>query len=238
MRKKIQTAIVGYGLSGQAFHAPFLHVHDGFQLNKVVERNRTDSKKAYPYVEVVKNLGFILDDPEIDMVVICTPNVYHYEQTKKCLEAGKHVVIEKPFMPTAKECDEIIELAESKGLQLFVYHNRRWDGDFQTIQKVYRSGVLGDIQYFEAHFDRWAPERTRATWRDEDNPGSGVLFDLGPHLIDQALTLFGNPDYLMADIQSQRKGSMVDDYFKINLFYPETEVVLTAGVMVKDHELR
>jgi predicted dehydrogenase len=141
-------------------------------------------------------------------------------------------------MPTAKEADEIIQLADQAGKKIFVYQNRRWDGDFLTIQKLLKSKMLGDIEYFEAHFDRYSPERKRAAWRDEVLPGSGNLYDLGSHLIDQALCLFGNPISLLADIQSQRPGSKVDDFFEIRLRYPEMQAVVTAGMLVEDPELR
>jgi scyllo-inositol 2-dehydrogenase (NADP+) len=236
--RKIQTAIVGFGLSGKAFHAPFIHVHQGFDLKQVVERHRSESKKIYPDVQVVRSLEEVLQNPEIDLVVVASPNTVHFDHVKRCLEAGKHVVVDKPFMNTTLECDAIIQLSWKLGKKVFVYQNRRWDGDFLTIQKIIKSGVLGDLQYFEAHFDRYNPHRTRAAWRDEDLPGSGLLYDLGPHLIDQALQLFGTPLDLSADIRKEREGSQVDDYFRLSFEYDGLSVVLTAGMLVEDHELR
>jgi len=234
MNKIINTAIVGFGLSGKAFHAPFIHTHPGFILRKVVERHRNESAEVYPEATIVRELEDVLADKEIELVAITAPNIYHFEMVQKCIEAGKHVIIEKPFTNTYAEAEKLITLAEAKDVKLFVFHNRRWDGDFLTIQKIFKSGVLGDIQYYEAHFDRFAPERKHAAWRDEDLPGSGILYDLGPHLIDQALVLFGEPNNLEADIQSQRKGSIVDDYFKITMSYKDLSVVLTAGMLVQD----
>lgn len=234
MNTPIKTGIIGFGLSGQVFHAPFLHVHEGFEIRKVVERNDEKSKAIYPYVKVVKDYMDLIRDPEIDLIVHCTPNIYHFPYVKACLEAGKHVVIEKPFTPTAKEADELISIAESKDLKIFVYQNRRWDGDFLTIKKVLESGELGQIHHYEAHFDRYSPKPTRALWREDVQPGSGNLYDLGSHLIDQALQLFGQPESLSADIQSQRDNTIVDDYFKLNLKYTNKEAVLTAGMLVKD----
>ncbi|MCB0806594.1 MAG: Gfo/Idh/MocA family oxidoreductase, partial [Bacteroidales bacterium] len=234
MKKTINAAIAGFGLSGKAFHAPFIHTHDGFKLNKVLERHQEESKKLYPDIHVVRNLEEILSDKNIDLVVISVPNQYHFEMVKACIEAGKHVVIEKPFTNTYKEAEELIGLAKKHQVKLFVYQNRRWDGDFLTIKKVLKSGALGDIQYFEAHFDRYSPERKRAAWRDEEKPGSGILYDLGPHLIDQVLQLFGMPESIEADIQSQRKGSKVDDFFLITMHYPEMIAKVTAGMLVKD----
>ncbi|MBN2174650.1 MAG: oxidoreductase [Bacteroidales bacterium] len=234
MKKIIHTGIAGFGLSGQAFHAPLLDLHEGFRIRKVVERKTDKSKVLYPYVEIVRDFNEILADKQIELVVICTPNTLHYPMVRECLLAGKHVVVEKPFMNTSADADEIIRLAQSKKKNVFVYHNRRWDGDFLTIQKINKSGVLGYIEYYEAHFDRYNPVRKRAAWRDEDLPGSGVLYDLGPHLIDQALVLFGKPDSVEADIQTQRNGSKADDYFRITLNYPKRKIVLTAGMLVSD----
>jgi len=234
MKRVINTAIAGFGLSGKAFHAPFLHLHKGFALKKVLERHHEKSKEQYHDVTVVRQMDEILKDKEIDLVVICTPNVYHYEMVKSCIEAGKHVVIEKPFTHSYKEALELTELAGKKNVKLFPYQNRRWDGDFLTIKKILKSGALGDIQYYEAHFDRYSPDRKRAAWRDEELPGSGVLYDLGPHLIDQALQLFGSPESIEAVIQSQRDGSKVDDYFLISMYYPDKVAKVTAGMLVKD----
>ncbi len=238
MKQIINTAIVGFGLSGKVFHAPFIDLHPGFRLSKVVERHTGHSQELYPEVEIVRDFNKIIDDQNIDLVVICTPNIYHYPMAKACLEAGKHIVVEKPFMPTSKEADEIIQLADEKDRKVFVYQNRRWDGDFLTIRKLMNSRLLGDIQYFESHFDRFSPDRKRAAWRDEELPGSGILFDLGSHLIDQALCLFGMPESIKADIRSQREGSMVDDFFEVTLSYSMVQAVVTAGMLVENHELR
>lgn len=238
MKPVLNTALVGFGLSGQAFHAPFLHVHNGFSLTQVVERNKMESAKTYPYVQVVKTLDEVLENDEIDLVVIATPNTLHFDQVSACLESGKHVVIEKPFMNSVSDCETIMEMANKKGLNLFIFHNRRWDGDFLTIEKILHSGILGVPEYYEAHFDRYSPTRTRAAWRDEDNPGSGILYDLGPHLIDQALKLFGMPKTIKADIEIQRPGGLVDDYFRLELTYKDMEAVLTAGMLVEEPDLR
>lgn len=234
MQNKIKTGVIGYGLSGKAFHAPYLDTHPGFEMIKVVERHKTESKEIYPYVEVVMDYKEVLADPEIELVVHCTPNTLHYPMVKESLEAGKHVIIEKPFTNSSKEADELISIAEKKQLKIFVYQNRRWDGDFLTIQKLLKSGDLGDVEYFEVHFDRYSPEFKNDAWREEKLPGSGVLYDLGPHLIDQALTLFGMPDMIEADVQAQRDNSKVDDFFRIKFSYSDKEAVLTAGVLVKE----
>ncbi len=234
MRQIINTGIIGFGLSGRVFHAPFVHTHPGYNLKKVIERHNNDSKKIYPYVEVVRDYKDLLADKDIDLIVVTTENTLHFPMVKESLLAGKNVVVEKPFTPASDEADELIELSETTGKKIFVYQNRRWDGDFMTIKKILNDGILGDIQEYEAHFDRYKPELTPGKWRDEDKPGGGILYDLGSHLIDQALQLFGKPKSLTADIQSQRPGSRVDDYFRIEMFYPAAKVILTAGMMVKE----
>ena len=231
--KKINTAIIGFGLSGKVFHAPFVHTHSGFNLKKIVERNHIYSKEIYPYVEVVSDYKELLRDPNLDLIVVATPNTTHYSMVKESLLAGKHVIVEKPFTPTTKEADELIEIAKKQKKKLFVYHNRRWDGDFLSIQKMLNDQLLGDILEYEAHFDRYTPEMGN-NWRDKNKAGSGILFDLGAHLIHQALCLFGTPQKINAVIQSQRKNSPVDDFFRLELTYPHTKVILTAGMMVKD----
>ncbi len=231
--KKINTAIIGFGLSGKVFHAPFLHTHSGFNLKKIVERNHNHSKKIYPYVEVLSDYKELLEDQSLDLIVVATPNTTHYTMVKECLLAGKHVVVEKPFTPTAKEADELIEIAKTQKKNIFVYHNRRWDGDFLTIQKMLNDHILGDIYEYEAHFDRYTPKLS-SNWRDENKAGGGILFDLGAHLIHQAICLFGSPKKIKANIQSQRKNSPVDDYFRLELKYPQAKIILTAGMMVKE----
>jgi len=232
--KAIQTGIIGFGLSGRVFHAPFLHTHDGFEIKKVVERNKDESKSIYPYVQVIEDYNELLNDQEIELIVVCTPNTLHFNMVQDILRAGKHVVIEKPFTPTSKEADELIKLAASVDRKIFVYQNRRWDGDFITIKKVLKSGVLGNIETYEAHFDRNKPEINPYAWRDFPEPGAGILYDLGSHLIDQALCLFGTPTSVEADIQSQRAESEVDDYFRLQLYYPEMIVILSAGMLVEE----
>jgi len=232
--KKINAAVIGFGLSGKVFHAPFLFTHPGFILKKIVERHSDESKQIYPEIEVVKNYSELLQNPYLDMIVVGTPNTSHFEMTKDCLEAGKHVVVEKPFTALSVEGEKLIEISEKTGKKIFVFHNRRWDGDFLTIQKIVEENLLGDIVEYEAHFDRYAPIVDRFGWRDEPAPGSGILYDLGPHLIDQAIQLFGCPRSLFANIQKQRNSSLVDDYFELTLYYDHLKAILKAGMIVKD----
>jgi scyllo-inositol 2-dehydrogenase (NADP+) len=234
MQMQINTAVIGFGLSGRCFHAPFIHVHPGFRLKTIVERNSSSSKEIYPDVNIARGYEELLKDGDLELVVIATPNILHFELAKAFLEAGKHVVIEKPFTPTAAEADELIRIARQAGRKIFIYQNRRWDGDFMTIQQVVYQGYLGEILDYEAHFDRFAPGARRSAWRDEPLPAGGVLYDLGAHLIDQALVLFGLPRSLSADIRNLREGSRVDDCFEVKLYYDRLRVTLKASVFVKE----
>jgi predicted dehydrogenase len=238
MQKSINTAIIGFGTSGKYFHAPFLHKHSGFSLKKVVERHSSEAKKIYPYIEHIKDYKILLKDTDIELIVISTPNTLHFEMAKACLKAGKHIIIEKPFTPTTKQADELIKLSAKYKRKIFVYHNRRWDGDFRTVQRIVDKNILGDIYEFEAHFDRYRPKVASEKWKEKPLPAAGIVYDLGVHLIDQALVLFGHPTTLKADIQIQRDNALVDDYFKIELNYPDLKVILTAGMLVKNHHLR
>jgi len=233
-KKTIQTGIIGFGLSGRVFHAPFLHTHHRFEIKKIVERHKTESESIYPYVQVVNDYYELLKDPDIELIVVCTPNTLHFNMVHESLKAGMHVVVEKPFTPTSIEADELIKLAESMNRKIFVYQNRRWDGDFLTISKILKTGVLGNIEEYEAHFDRYKPEINPLAWRDFPKPGAGILYDLGSHLIDQALCLFGKPASILADIQSQREGCEVDDYFRLQLKYEGHNVILIAGMLVEN----
>jgi len=233
MTRLIHTGVIGFGLSGKVFHAPFIHTHPGFHLAAVVERHHRHSREIYPYVRVVSDYRELLVDDSLELIVVATPNTMHFPMARECMLAGKHVVIEKPFTPSTREADELLALSEETGRKIFVYQNRRWDGDFMTIRKLIDEGSLGEIKYYEAHFDRFSPELKPNAWRDEDIPGGGILFDLGSHLIDQALVLFGMPDALRADIRNERPESQVDDYFDLELFYHDKKIRLTAGMMVK-----
>ncbi len=233
MGQKINTAILGFGLSGKVFHAPFIHTHPGFHLSTILQRHSNSAKEIYPYVNIVKDIDEIIRDENIDLIVIGTPNTTHFDFAKMAIEAGKHVVVEKPFTNTTDEADKLIELSKLFNKKIFVYHNRRWDGDFHTIKNLLKKKQLGKPVEYEAHFDRFSPVLKTNSWRDIDQPGGGLVYDLGSHLIDQAMQLFGKPERIFADIRSQRPGSKVDDYFDISLFYQSLKVILKAGMMVR-----
>ncbi len=235
----IKTAVIGFGLSGRVFHAPFIHSHSGFEITKVVERNHQYSKAIYPYVEVVTDYKDAINDKNIDLIIVSTPNIYHYQLAKEALLAGKHVVVEKPATTTSAEANELIKLSEKMNCHLFVYHNRRWDGDFLSIEQLIKKDTLGNITYYESHFDRFVPDiPSTRTWKNTSLPASGVLYDLGSHLIHQTLTLFGFPESAQANIKTKRKGSNVTDYFELTLTYQNLTAVLKSDMLIPDYKLR
>lgn len=231
--KVIQTALAGFGLSGKVFHAPFIHKHPGFRLHTVVSSTGA-SKEFYADSKIIANFEQMLSDPDIELVVIATPHRVHIEQALSALDAGKHVVIEKPVAMRSSDIDLIREAAEDAGKRVFPYHNRRWDGDFMTLKQLIRNGYLGEVKDYESRFDRFQPRITRAEWRYTDADSGGTLFDLGPHLIDQAIHLFGKPAAVSCMLYFQRASVKTNDSFDIRLFYKEMTATLKAGVFVKE----
>ncbi|MNJ29430.1 oxidoreductase [Paenibacillus bouchesdurhonensis] len=229
----IQVGLIGFGLSGSVFHAPLIDRTEGLKLAAVVSSQPDKVKESYRDAKVYRDIEALLNDQNIQVVVISSPNLTHYEYATQALEAGKHVVVEKPFTNSSEEAERLIALAKEKKLLLTVYHNRRWDNDFLTIRRLLETGVLGNVSYYEAHFDRFRPEVT-GRWREQDLPGSGMLYDLGSHLIDQALTLFGKPNTVWADLRKERRGGKVTDYFHLVLGYSNLRVVLHAGSLVRE----
>jgi len=234
MNQPIKTAILSFGLSGKAFHAPFIQLHSGFELTGIWERTKSDSLTIYPDIHIYRSLEEILDDASIELVVVNTPTNTHYDYTKKVLLAGKHAVVEKAFTTTVAEALELKELAEKHNLKLSVFQNRRWDSDFKTVQKVIAEGLLGEIVEAEIRFDRFKNELSPKAHKETPGPGAGILNDLGPHLIDQALVLFGLPSSVFADLRMIRQNSLVDDYFEILLYYPHLRVRLKSGYQVRE----
>ncbi len=234
MSQTINVALASYGMSGEIFHAPLIAAHPHFQLTTVLERHREKSKERYPEVTVVKNYEALLNDPAIDLIVVNTPNPLHFEMCQKALEADKHLIVEKPFTNTAEEADKLIQLAKEKNRVLTVFQNRRWDSDFLTVQKVVNSNLLGDLAEFEAHYDRYRNYVEADTWKEETGPGSGILYNLGSHMIDQALVLFGMPENITAKLGVQRKGGEVQDYYHLILGYEDLQVVLKSSYLVRE----
>ncbi|MEP6927919.1 MAG: Gfo/Idh/MocA family oxidoreductase [Ginsengibacter sp.] len=230
----INTALCSFGMSGWVFHAPFINLNPGFNFYAVWERSKNLAQKNYPEVKTYRLLDDMLADDAIELVIVNTPNFTHYEYAKKALQAGKHVIVEKPFTISAHEGKILIELAEKQNKKLSVYQNRRYDSDYKTIKKVVEGKWLGDLVEVEMHFDRFKEELSPKLHKETPGPGSGSLYDLGAHLIDQALQLFGMPEKVFADIHSIRPISHVDDYFELLLYYNKLRVRLKASYVVRE----
>ncbi len=220
----ISAGVIGFGLAGQVFHAPFIHAVPGLLLAAIVQRKGDAAALAYPEattgVRLLRSVEELLADDSIQLVVVATPNPTHFELAKQCLLAGRDVVIDKPFAATSHQARELITLAAALGRTVTAFHNRSWDGDFLTAQRIIASGELGRITTFESHFDRYRPILRPGTWKEDGDTGNGLLFDLGPHLVDQALVLFGMPEAITADIRFDRDNSRIEDAFDITLHYP------------------
>jgi len=232
MKPKIRVGMLSYGMSGKVFHAPILHVNSGYEMTKILQRTADDALIRYPYVQIVRNAADIFHDPEIDLVLVNTPDQTHFEYTKAALESGKHVVVEKPFVHEISEGETLINLALKKNKILTVFQSRRWEGDFLTIRKIIENQFLGRVVTYEAHFDRFR-NFIRDSWKEKAG-FSSTLYNLGPHLIDQVLCLFGTPDAVYADLRKQRTGSQVNDLFDLNLYYPEIKVTLKSSYLVRE----
>ena len=235
--KQLHTAFVGYGPGGRIYNAPILSSVPGFKVSKILTSTPENIKAAtsdFPEAEVVKDISEILEDPSIQLVILVLPNHLHYSFGKQVLEAKKHLLIEKPFTTHVREANELINLAHQNNLILSVNHNRRWDSDFRTVKKIVENNLLGRVVEYEAHFDRFRNE-IKPGWKEEKElPGNGTLYDLGSHLIDQALHLFGLPKEVFADIRIQRDHAKVPDSFELLLFYPQLKVTLKAGTLIKE----
>jgi scyllo-inositol 2-dehydrogenase (NADP+) len=221
-------------MSGKTFQAPFLHVNPGFEFYSVWEREKNLAKTLYPDVRVYRTLEELLADPAVELVIVNTPNYTHYEYAKKALQAGKHVIVEKPFTVTEKEGLELIALANQKGVKLSSYQSRRFDSDYRTVKRVVDSGVLGKLVEAEIHYDRFTPALSPKVHKETPGPGRGLLYDLGSHLIDQALQLFGDPEAVFADLFIIRDNSQVDDYMEVLLYYPGLRVRIKSSYLVRE----
>jgi predicted dehydrogenase len=221
-------------MSGLVFHSPFLSVDPDFNFYAVWERTKNKAQEKFPNVITYRSLEKMLADELIELVIVNTPNYTHYEYAKKALEAGKHVIVEKPFTINTKEGEELIALAKEQDKILSVYQNRRYDSDYRTVKKVLDQKLLGDLVEAEIHFDRYREELSPKKHKETPGPGAGVLYDLGSHIIDQALQLFGMPEKLFADIRIVRPLSKVDDYFELLLYYPKLRVRLKASYLVRE----
>ncbi|WP_026966797.1 Gfo/Idh/MocA family oxidoreductase [Algoriphagus terrigena] len=231
MTLPIRTALVGYGSVAEKMHAPLIDICPGLDLVAVVERNSNKCERKFPNVGTFRSLEELLEADAADLICITTPNEFHFAMAKQCLLAGKHVVVDKPVTIYSWEAEELEELSRERGLVCSVFQNRRYDGDFLTLQQLVAEETLGELVYLESHFDRFRPHISE-NWREKDVLGNGITYDLGAHLIDQVILLFGKPTAIFADIQKQRTGAISDDYFDISLFYSGFKARVTAGVLV------
>lgn len=230
--KQIKVALCSYGMSGLVFHGPLLESHPGFSITSILERHRNDSSGKHPGSRIVRDFHEILQDPEVEMVVVNTPDHLHYEMTARVIEAGKHAVVEKPFTLRSQQAGELIRMAAEKGTILTVFQNRRWDGDFLTVQEIIARKKLGRLVDFESHFDRYR-NYIQESWKDQAT-GTGTLYNLGSHLVDQAICLFGMPDRLFCDSRMLRDGARTDDSFDLFLHYPGFKCLLRSSYLVRE----
>lgn len=237
MSNKIRVGLVGYGFASKTFHAPLIAGTAEMELAAVSSSDATKVHADWPQMQVVAEPQALFDDPTLDLIVIPTPNDTHFPLAKAALNAGKHVVVDKPFTVTLAQARELEALATEKGLLLSVFHNRRWDSDFLTLKKLLAAGTLGEVSYVESHFDRFRPQ-VRQRWREMKGAGSGIWFDLGPHILDQALQLFGTPSAIQVDMAELRPDAQTTDYFHAVLTYPQRRVVLHGSMLVAAESAR
>jgi predicted dehydrogenase len=227
----IRVGLIGFGLAARTFHLPLLRATPGYRLVAVASTRAAELAAALPDVEPVEDYAALASHPGVDLVVVATPNDTHAPLAEAALLAGRHVVVDKPFTVTLAEARRLDRVADEQGRLLSVFHNRRWDGDFLTVREAIRRGLAGEVVRFESRFDRFRPE-VRDRWRERPGPGSGVLYDLGPHLIDQALLLFGPPDTVQATLAVQRAAAATTDFFHLVLRYGRRVAILEAGSLV------
>jgi len=234
MNKVIQTALASFGMSGMVFHGPSLKVNPNFHIHSILERTKNLSAKSYPEAKIVRSYEALINQKEIDLVIVNTPDIFHYEMCKQALEAGKHVVVEKPFTHEVEQANELIQLAQKKNKVLSVYQNRRWDGDFLTVKKVIETGMIGRLVEFESHFDRYRNYVQPGTWKEAGDKRHGVLFNLGSHMVDQVLQLFGLPKSVTAHLDILRQDGEVYDYYDIRLQYEGFAAILKSSYLVRE----
>src|SRR5437763_2993636 len=228
----IEVGLIGFGLAGRAFHAPVIRAVPGLHLAAILQRTGTEAAEEYPDVRIVRSLDELLSISEIRLIVIATPNETHYSFARQCLEAGRDVVVDKPFTTTLEEAVSLVQFAKDANRLLTVYQNRRYDGDFQAVRQLLEVGTLGRIVRFETSYDRFRPQLKPGAWREAARPGSGILFDIAPHLIDHALVLFGLPEAVTADVRIERENAAADDAFDITLHYPKSlRAVLRTSIL-------
>jgi predicted dehydrogenase len=227
----IRVGLVGFGMAGRVFHAPLISSVEGLELAAVVERHTDLAAERYPGITTYRSLEEMLEDASLGLLVVATPSGSHFQVARQILEAGKNVVVDKPMSVASVEIAQLMELAAARDLFLAPFFNRRWDSDFQTIQKLLHKGFLGRLVHFESAFDRWSPGSTRRPWKDDSAQGGGILLDLGTHIADQALVLFGRPEAVSAEIDRERDGKGSNDSFTLRLRYEGFSVTLGANCL-------
>jgi predicted dehydrogenase len=227
----LRVALIGYGFAGKTFHAPLIRSVPGLAVSTVVSRDAAKVRADLPGMHVVANVDAALSDPQTDIIVIASPNDTHAPLARAAMEAGKHVVVDKPFALDLEQARELAGVAREHKRILSVFQNRRWDSDFLGVRQAVAQGTLGEVTHFESHIDRFRPQ-VRTRWREQAGAGAGLWYDLGPHLVDQALCLFGLPDRVWASLATQREGGVVTDWAHAVLEYGERRVILHAGMLV------
>ncbi len=235
MNTKINTGLLAFGMSGKVFHAPFVEAHHGFNFHAITERNHKLAQADYQAIISYDTIDDLIADETIDLVIINTPSFTHYEYAKKALLAGKHILVEKPFTAKSAQAKELFDLAKSVGKKALVYQNRRYDSGFNAVKKVIESGQLGKLVEVHFRYDRYRNEIGPKYFKEEPYEASGLSYDLGPHLLDQAIALFGKPEKFYKVLGKHREYTKVDDYFAIHLSYPnDLNVFLTASMLVAE----
>ncbi len=235
MEKVINTALLAYGMSGKVFHAPFIEAHKGFALVAVLERNQKKAVQDYPDIISHATIEDLLQDNSLELVIINTPNFTHFDYAKMALLKGKHILVEKPFTTTVAEAKELFALASSVGKQILFYQNRRWDSDFKAIKGIIEKGTLGKLNEVHFRFDRYRSSISPKRFKEEPMPASGIQYDLGPHLLDQVISIFGKPTRFYKVLGKNREETQVDDFFSIHLSYPNSvNVFVTGNMLVTD----
>lgn len=228
MTKDIRVGVIGFGLAGRYFHSAVIAETPGLELACIVQRKGEDAAKAYPGARICRSIDEMLEDQSIQLVVVATPSYSHFENALQCLNVGRNVVIDKPFTLSSDEAERLIDAARQRGVIVTAYQNRRWDGDFITVKQMIASGTLGRVVAYESHFDRFREAPRLDVWRESGGPGGGILYDLGPHLIDQATVLFGNPESVSADVRIDRENGVVDDAFDLLLKFDRVTALLRS----------
>lgn len=230
----LNVALCSYGMSGKVFHAPLISAEPQLHLHSVLQRSNDSARNDYAHINIVKTFDNIINNPEIDIVVVNTPNEFHYSMTKAALLAGKHVITEKPFVLNLQQGEELIALAQQQQKILSVFHNKRLESDYLSLKKILEGGALGRIIEIEWHYDRYRTNITHKAWKEDNLPGAGTWFDLGIHMVDSMLTLLGKPTAVNADMRSLRRAEGSTDYFNVCFHYNDMRVLLRSNTFVSE----